>query len=209
MERCDAAYKKEVLLGCHDALERRGFKRFRKEAIDWPLENGFHCWVGLNTGLYANYVEINPYCGVHSVNIEKLWTSLKRGNYPAKYDRAAATYAVHLGEIAPSEKVFRFSRSINLETEANRLADLYVRVGLPFARSIANYESILPHLKDRLEGLGGIPERVASCLFLMGHEEEAQSFVRGFLLGHEDYFQGFAIPFLKMVEEIRGKAGSE
>jgi len=168
--------------------------------VDWPLENGFHCWVGLNAGLYAEYVEINPFCGVHSVGIEKLWTSLKSGKYPTKYDRGIATYAIHLGKIAPDERVFRFRRDNNLKAEANRLADLYVGAGLPFAKSLASYEALLPHLRDRVEMLGGYPERFASCLFLMGRVEEARSFAKNFLSGHRDSFEGFAAPFLEMIE---------
>jgi hypothetical protein len=76
---CDAAYKQVVLLKCYDALVTAGFTRFRKEGVDWPLENGFHSWVGLNTALFDEYVEINPFVGVHVVPIEKLWTSQKAG----------------------------------------------------------------------------------------------------------------------------------
>src|SRR5258706_11069845 len=108
MEPCNAAYKNEILLSCYQALADQGFIRFRKENVDWPLENGFHCWVGLNAGLYAEYVEINPFVGVHSVRIEKLWTSMKRGKYPGKYDRGVATYGIHLGKIAPDERIFQF-----------------------------------------------------------------------------------------------------
>lgn len=204
MEPCDAAYKKDVLLSCYEALADQGFIKFRKENVEWPLENGFHCWVGLNTGLYAEYVEINPFSVVHSVTIERLWTSTKEGKYPGKYDRGIATYGIHLGKIAPEEKAFQFRRNVNLKVEARRLAELYVRAGLPFSKSIASYDSILPLLKNRVEMLGGNPERFASCLFLMGRAEEAQSFVKDFLSGHEEYFEGFALPFLRM---IGGSAG--
>ena len=208
MERCNAAFKTEVRLGCYEALAHRGFTRFRKEGVDWPLENGFRCWVGLNTGLHAEYVAINPFTGVHSVTIEKLWTSIKRGKYPGKYDRGIATYGVHLGEIAPNERAFEFRRDTNLKAEAYRLAELYLQVGVPFAKSLASYESILPHLRKRVEGLGAYPERFASCLYLMGRAEEARMFVNNFLPNQLEYFEGFAVPFLKMIEETGGGSGA-
>jgi hypothetical protein len=70
---CDAAYEKVVLLQCYDALSAAGFARYRKEAVDWPLDDAFHCWVGLNTGLKTEHVEINPFTGLHVPPIEKLW----------------------------------------------------------------------------------------------------------------------------------------
>jgi hypothetical protein len=34
MTRCDAEFKKAVVLACCDALERHGFTRFKKENVD-------------------------------------------------------------------------------------------------------------------------------------------------------------------------------
>lgn len=194
VERCDAAYKRAILLKCYDALAAEGFTRYRKEGVDWPLENGFHCWVGLNTALEKEYVEINPFVGVHVVPIMKLYTALEG----RKYSRSIATYAVHMGELAPKEPVFRFTRQIDVEAEAARLARLYVSVGLPYAESIASYERLLPLLQSRLPMLGAYPERVASCLYLMDRKDEARSFVEDFLKDNRDYFEGFAVPFLKL-----------
>ena len=53
MRRCNATFKNAVRLRCYDALEQEGFVRFRKEGVDWPLNNDFHFWLGLNTGLNA------------------------------------------------------------------------------------------------------------------------------------------------------------
>lgn len=71
-ERCDAEFRRVVRMKCYEALERAGFTRYRKEGVDWPMENGFHCWVGLNTALEHEYVEINPFTGVHAIAIERL-----------------------------------------------------------------------------------------------------------------------------------------
>lgn len=198
-ERCDTAFKQAVLLQCYDALEAAGFARYRKQDVDWPMQHGFHCWVGLNTALEKEYVEINPFVGVHVVQIEKLWTSIKTGKYPARYSRGHATYALHMGRLVPHEPVFRFTRNTDVEAEAARLAHLYADMGLSYAMSIGGYERLLPLLQERVPMWGGYPERVASCLYLMSRKEEARSFVEEFLQDHRDYFEGFAVPFLKLL----------
>lgn len=198
VECCDAAFKRTVLLACYDALENAGFTRFRKENVDWPLGNGFHCWIGLNNDLKKEYFQINPFVGIHAAPLERFWTSLKSsGKYPAKYERAHATYALHLGGLAPEEGVFRFTHQTAIEEEAQRLARLYMTVGLSYARSIASYERLLPLLQERVPMLGAYPERVAACLYLMDRKEEARNFVEDFLKTHREYFEGFAVPFLK------------
>jgi hypothetical protein len=198
---CNAAFKKAVIVACCDALEREGFSRFRKEHVDWPLGDGFHCWVGLNTGLHPEVLHVNPFVGVHVAPIDKLWTSCKEGKYPSKYDRSHATYARHMGELAPDIPAFQFTWATDVESEARRLARLYATVGLEFAKAIADYESLLPLLKQRIDMLGAYPERYASCLFLMGRKAESRAFVEKFLPLHRDYFEGFAIPFLKMLDQ--------
>ena len=203
---CDAAYKKTVRLACYDALEWEGFSRFRKEDVDWPLGDGFHAWVGLNTGLYASHVEINPHVGVHVIPIEKLWHSLDKGKYATKYNRGYATYAIHMGEIAPNEDVFHFARNTDIRSEARRLARLYASVGLDYAKSIANYEVLLPLLSD-FDRLGTYPQRVSCCLYLMGRVAEARAFTEDFLGKERDSFVGFARPFLRMIDGELSKDG--
>jgi len=200
MTPCNGAFKKAVRLKCYDALEREGFTRFAKEGVDWPLFDGFHCWVGLNTGLYPGRVEVNPFVGVHVVPIAKLRVLEGR-----RYDRSIATYAIHMGELfgARDEQAFAFTTTqgnIFIASEAQRLARLYATVGLNYARSIANYEALLPLLKGRLHMLGGYPENVACCLLLMGQVNEAYTFVQDFLAQEPSYFRGFAIPFLDLIE---------
>lgn len=197
-EPCDSAYLKYVHRHCYDALIAAGFVPFRKQGVDWPLDSEFHAWVGLNAAVKSEYVQINPFVGVHAVAIEKL-TSIKSGKYPKVYDRGVATYAVHLGELAPQERVFRFTRHTDVPEEAARLARLYLSVGLPYAQSIASYERLLPLLQSRVARLGGYPEAVASCLYLMDRRDEAQAFVKRFAGEHPDYFDGFAIPFSKLL----------
>lgn len=197
--RCDSEYKRVVWQHCYAALADAGFTRFRKDGVDWPLRDGFHCWVGLNTAVEIEYVEINPFVGVHVVPIERLWTSLKTGKYPGKYSRAQATYAVHMGELAPKERGFRFTRQTDVASEARRLAQVYVRSGLPYAESMSDYERLLPLLQGRIPRLGAYPERVACCLYLMDRKKDARAFVETFVKQQPDYFEGFATPFLELL----------
>jgi len=204
-EPCDAKFKQHVLLKCYEALAAVGFTRYRKEDVDWPLESGFHCWVGLNTGLYDERVEINPFIGIHVVPIMRLYTAMEG----RKYSRSISTYALHMGEVSPRELAVELSRETDVEKQAARLAQLYLNVGLPYAKSIASYEVLLPLLQERMPMLGGYPERVASCLYLMGRKEEALTFTEDFLTKKPDYFKGFAIPFLKMLIDENQKPGTQ
>ena len=137
------------------------------------------------------------FVGVHAVPIMKFYTAMEG----RKYSRSTATYAVHIGLLAPKELIFRFDRHTNVAAEADRLARLYVDVGLTYAISISTYELLLPLLRERVPMLGGYPERVATCLYLMGRKQEARSFVEDFLPDHRGYFEGFAVPFLEMLSE--------
>lgn len=205
MTRCDAQFKKSVMLKMYDAFEAAGFTRFRKEDVDWPLHDGFHAWVGLNTGLYPDRVDITPNVGIHVVPIHKLY-AIKGGKYPCKYDRRVATYAINIGtlEAVGDERAFAFAPQQSegfIQAECRRLAHIYATAGLDYARAIASYEALLPLLQENVDSLGGYPERVASCLYLMGRKQEARDFVEGFLARHRDYFEGFAIPFLAKLDE--------
>lgn len=209
--RCDSAFKKDIMLQCYDALEGAGFTRYRKEGVDWPLHDGFHAWVGLNTGLYPERLNIEPFVGIHVVPLDKLWESLQVGKWPGKYSRSTATYAVHMGELegADDAPAFAFTPQQSkgfVEAEVDRLANLYVTVGLDFARSLASYESLLPLLMDRVPMLGGYPQRVASCLYLMDRKPEARQFVEEFLPTERDVFEGFALPFLAKLDAEGVKA---
>jgi hypothetical protein len=205
MSACDAQFKKAVSLRMYDAFEAAGFTRFRKEAVDWPLHDGFHAWVGLNTALSPDRVDITPNVGVHVVPLHKLCT-VAGGRYPYKYSRSHATYAINIGmlEAVGDERAFAFAPHQSegfIDAECRRLAHIYATAGLDYARSIASYEALLPLLQERVEGLGLYPEMVASCLYLMGRKQEARDFVEGFVARHKDYFEGFAIPFLAKLEE--------
>ena len=187
---------------CLDALEAEGFTRYRKGDVDWPIENGFHCWVGLSVGLYPDRVKLLPNVGIHVVPIMRLYTSLEG----RKYDRGVATYAANMGQLEAiaDQRAFAFAPQQSAEfvsSECKRLARLYATAGLDFARSLASYEALLPRLQGLVPTLGGHPEQVASCLYMMGRKGEARAFVEDFLAKERDYFQSFATPFLKMLDD--------
>jgi hypothetical protein len=77
MNRVNAALRKRILSNCLDALEASGFTRYRTGDVDWPIENGVHCWVGLNTGLYPDRVDLLPFVGLHVVPIMRLCATLE------------------------------------------------------------------------------------------------------------------------------------
>jgi hypothetical protein len=184
---CNAAFKKEILQICYEELTLVGFVRFRKWDIDLPLDEMFNCWVGLNTGLYQTHVQISPFVGIHAVEIERMCAALS-GNAGDKYNRAIATYPVHMGELEPAEQVFQFSTETDNRAAARRLAQLYATSGLQFAKSIVSYDALLPLLESRVKMLGGYPQRVTSCLYLMGRGEEALSFARTLAAERPEYF---------------------
>jgi hypothetical protein len=205
MSACDAQFKKAISLKMYDAFEAIGFTRFRKEGVDWPLHDGFHAWVGLNTALSPDRVDITPNVGLHVVPIE-MSHGTKGGKYPYKYDRRVATYAINIGtlEAVADERAFAFAPHQSegfIDAECRRLAHIYATAGMEYARSIASYEALLPLLQENVASLGGYPESVASCLYLMGRKQEARDFVESFLLRHRDYFEGFAMPFLAKLQE--------
>lgn len=199
---CDAKFKKQIYLKCCDALEAEGFTRYRKEEVDWPLHDGFHAWVGLNTALYPDRVEILPFVGVHVVPIWKLIADLE----DSTYDRRIATYGTNIGllESIADERAFAFAPHQSegfIESECQRLAHLYATAGLDYSRSIASYEALLPLLQEHVDRLGGYPERVASCLYLMGRKAEARTFIESFPEKYQDYIEGFAKPFLELLDK--------
>lgn len=211
--RCNIDFKRQVFLKCLDALEAEGFARHRKEAVDWPIHDGFHAWVGLTVALGPNRLKILPCVGVHVVPIAKLCAS-KRGRYRVRYNRGVATYATELKglDAAARERAFVFDPEQSeafIVSECQRLARLVATVGLDYARSIASYEALLPLLRERVKTLGGYPESFASCLYRMGRKEGARQFVEGFLEEWRDYFEGFAIPFLKRLSRDGVPGGAQ
>jgi hypothetical protein len=200
----DYVFKERILLECYDALEKHGFTRFSKLGVDYPIHDGFHCWVGINVAQCSDRVELVPNVGLHVVPIEEMVCTLDKGEYATDYDRGVATYSINIGELASlgDERAFSFSHQQSdyfIYTECERLAVLYATEGLRYAKSIASYEYLVPLLKENVGTLGGNPERLAACLYLMGKKLEAMEFLSSFPEKYKEYIKGFSVPFLEKV----------
>jgi len=190
-----------VKSACEAALVARGFRRLRQHEVALDISSDFLGWVGLNIGNYATHVRVNPFVGVHCIPIMRTIASLEMDKYQIG---SVATYAIHLGDLCPTEKVLDFSSESDLSSEASRLAEAIKQYGEPYMRSIASIPTLLPLLKDRTNTLGGFPERYAMALRLNNQDDEARAFV---IARQQEYskreravresFDRFAIPFLE------------
>ena len=112
-------FDRAVQDACESALVAVGFKRLRRSTIIWEISEKFWGWVGLNRGNHGDMVRVNPFIGIHAVDLMKLCDQLDE----SKYSKGAyATYAIHLGEILPDELVFEFHKGRDLSHDAERLA---------------------------------------------------------------------------------------
>lgn len=186
-----APTKVEVIDAIVRRLVGRGYENYRKGWVDLAISPDFRAWVGLNRAVVNGVTLVNPFVGVHAPNLMRLCSSLS--GFP--YDRGTATLAVHLGELAPDERVFDFSDSALLDQEAGRLAQLCHGPGLAFSKSIASYAALAPRLYERMGMLGGYPERYACCLALQGLEDEALNYVVAAAAKEPDYLADFARSF--------------
>ena len=147
----------------------------------------------------AEGFRVEPLVGLHSIAIERLWTSLKTGPYRAPYRRDIATVTAPLLPMAASSPPLLFENNRRDKDSIRRLIALYHNVGLGFARGIARHEALEPILRQRARTLAGNPERLAACLYLMGRVGEASAFVESFRSERPTYFEGFAAPFLALL----------
>jgi hypothetical protein len=116
---------------------------------------------------------------------------------------SVATYAIHLGELCPTESAFDFHGPADVDVESTRLAQLIAGTGVPYMRSLASFEALLPLLEGRVSSLGGYPERYAMALRLLGRFDAARTFVRDRQneystrdMSIQQSFDRFAVPFL-------------
>lgn len=163
---------------CECALVNLGFKRLRRGTVVWEISPSFLGWIGLNRGNHGTTLRINPFVGIHAVDVMAL--SEQFGG--RKYSKGEiATYAIHIGELIPDELTYEFHVGEPVSTEADRLAKDILKAGLPYMRSIASYETLLPLIEERMPMLGGYPERHALILQLGGKSDQAREFVEGVL----------------------------
>lgn len=201
---CDSQFKQRVLTCCYDSMEDAGFRRTRKHDADWHLNPEFDAWVGLNTALDPQRLEINPFVGVHAPVLERLWMDLSRLRYPGRYGRSA-TYAKHIGELetAQRERTFIFeahSTEHAIRAEAQRLARLLRTTGIDYARAIASYDALLPLMYERAPMLGGYPQRICCCLYLMDRPTEARALAGQWASEEPDAFGSFAETFIEYLD---------
>lgn len=204
-------FSRVVLDACESALVRRGFRKLRLHSVVHDINKDFLGWVGLNHGREGVAVRINPFVGIHCIPMMRLVAELAGSKYQVgRY----ATFAVHLGEIDPNFHPFDFSSGTDIAVKADDMADHLCRQAIPFMEKHGNYDTLLPVLTQRLQELGGFPQRVAAGLYLTGRREEALEFVRqrrSEYLTDEDAvresFDRFSIPFLELVSgQQRAKA---
>ncbi|HWT99689.1 MAG TPA: hypothetical protein VN229_18795 [Terriglobales bacterium] len=183
MQRANAAFRDFAIDQCCARLEQTGLRRHAKGSgsLFAPINDAFQYWVGLNSGLYLTRVSLTPHFGVHVPQLDELVAEIRKSSEPKrKYDKRIATYTRAHTQLIKSPPQLDFAPAEDIEDSLERLVNLSTQVGLPFARSIASYEALLPLLRERVSMLGGYPERVACCLALMGQAEKALDFLREF-----------------------------
>jgi hypothetical protein len=90
-----------------------------------------------------------------------------------------ATLSYPLGEACPDVKQFIFESEADVLPEAARLTETIKQYGIPYIRSLASYDAMLPRLRKRVDSLGGAPEQYAAALYLSGDIQGAFSFLNG------------------------------
>ena len=158
---------------CYDALANIGIrKKYGLGSI--PINESFLGWIGLNMGRHDTFVRINPNVGVHSVLVSNI---LKKGLARTERPGEFATFVVPLGLLCPEVDEFIITDEGDLVLEAQRLAQTLEKYALPYMRSIADYESLLPLLLRSVNSLGGYPEKYAITLCLLNRVSEALEFL--------------------------------
>lgn len=208
MEISNAAFTKKITLKLCDALETQGFTRFRKEWVDWPIHDGFHCWVGLVVSHERDRVYVIPNVGVHVVPLERLVCKID-GNPKRKYNRIIASYALPLSFFADltNEQWVTITHSITesaIDYQCEKLAKIYATNGLEYARSIASYETLARLIEPIVDTLGGKPERYAGCLYLNNRKQDARDFLLNFPAKDRPYIEEFADRIIRLIDEELG-----
>ena len=169
-----AEFRKKLIGDCETALKSRGFIAPRKGCRLFPFNDDFFGWVGLNKANYSDFININPFIGIHCSPLMKLCSELQGEKYKMGQ---TSTVAWHLGEICPDIASFDFYEDCDIEPQSTRLAHAIVEHGLPFMKKNANYDTVMPKLYEKVPSLGGAPERYAVALYLTGQLTEAKQFI--------------------------------
>ena len=205
----DRMFVSSVEKACVIALIEKGFESPRSRTRFIRLDNEFLGWVGLNRGNYSDYLQINPFIGLHCIPIMRLKSELAKEKYK---EGDLASYSIHMGEIAPDVPQFIFNEQTDLAKEAGRLANEIFIHGVPWMKARANYEALTPMLEAKIEMLGGFPEKYASALYFSGKQETAVQFVQERTDLFDPNYEGtyslhekFGKPFLEMLDGEKGQ----
>ena len=165
---------KSVVADFEENLLKIGFERTGKRTILLNIGDDFFGWVGINSGIMANSVAINPHVGVHSKKIMELSAQISGSKYEyGKY----ATISKYLGTVDRSLPQLIVRDKSDLKRALSLFQESMLKYGVPFMRQYNNYEALLPVLLDNVSRLGGYPERVAICYHLMGKDSTALRFL--------------------------------
>jgi hypothetical protein len=95
-----------------------------------------------------------------------------------KYQKGSiATLSTHIGNLCPDVDEFIFSEGASPECEAERLAATIFQYGIPFSKKYDSIEKSLPEIYEKINGLGGYPERFAAALYLLERINELKEFI--------------------------------
>lgn len=188
--------RKTVCLALVEALERKGFDRYRKECVDWPLTQTVSMWVGLGVSSENGICSVYPNIGIHAPEIDKIaWGNGYRRNVVT----CSPTPLGSLTSISEEEPAFAFdlcSSTNFIRSESDRLAGLFRNNGIEAMQPLANYPTIEVEIKDCVPYLGGAPERYAACLYVNGKEKELIEHIEWCEHGeHSRYLSEFACYF--------------
>lgn len=169
-------FKKVVFNECEEQFKLQNFLVPRKLCVLLPFNDQFIGWVGMNSAVNNDSVEINPFVGIHCPGIFEIEEKLLDLKY--KFGSSATT-AIHLGEICPEVRAFHFysSEPESVKIEAERLVSTIVKFGVPYMHSISSYKALIPLLKERVNMLGGFPESYAIALFKNNELEKCIEFL--------------------------------
>jgi hypothetical protein len=165
----------QVLDCCKDHFVANGFVVPARRRVYADVAPGVLGWVGLSVSHSGDELEIFPNVGVHHTALMKIVSGLSR----RKYVRGdVATYAMPLVDVMRVDTVFRFSTSKSSDSEVRRLVGSIVNYGLPWMRRICTLDALLPLLRERESMLGGVPERVAVALALLGRNDDLAAYLQ-------------------------------
>lgn len=131
-------------------------------------------WLGLNSTLSNDGIEINPVVGVQHEKLERLLIDLAQETYGVGLP---ATISSPLGYLKPEKRfeVWRFPLDEDLRATADEMVDAFARFGLPFVNSHRDVAAITEFLEStRTMTPWNVATRLPLALLLAGRPDEAE-----------------------------------